>query len=80
LRGNCSHWQPVRMRKMMPLRARRQSACLRPVALAGQKSTRRGKILSQRGSGISQIVARGLALRVVLLGMVGPPGVPLPLA
>jgi hypothetical protein len=59
LRGNWSHWQPERIRKMMPLRAWRQLAWCRPVALAGQNSWRMGRTRSQRASGTSQIVASG---------------------
>jgi hypothetical protein len=47
LRGSLSHWQPERMRKMMPLRALRQSAWWRPVRLVGQKSWRMGRTRSQ---------------------------------
>jgi len=77
LRGSCSHWQPVRMRKMIPLSAARQSACRRPVGLRGQNSRRMGRIFSHRASGTSQMVPNGLGidfrrgLRLVLV-MPGP--------
>src|SRR5206468_7805716 len=61
--GNFSHWQLVRMRKMMPLSARRQFASLRPVAFFGQNSSRIGRIRSHSSSEISQIVPSGLATR-----------------
>jgi hypothetical protein len=62
LRGSCSHWQPVRIRKMMPLSAARQSAVRRPVGFLGQNSKRMGRIFAHRSSGISQIVPNGLVL------------------
>ena len=77
MRGSCSHWQPVRIRKMMPLSAARQSACRRPVGLRGQNSRRMGRIFSHRASGTSQMVPNGLGidfrrgLRLVLV-MPGP--------
>lgn len=70
--GNWSHWQPERMRKRMPLRARRQLACLRPVAFVGQKAHRMGKIRSHRASGTSQIVGNGLHLGFLFLTMIQP--------
>jgi hypothetical protein len=77
LRGSCSHWQPVRIRKMIPLRAARQSAVRRPVAFLGQNSRRMGRILSHRESGTSQIVPKGLGFRFrrvvrLALAMPGP--------
>jgi hypothetical protein len=60
LRGSCSHWQPDRMRKMMPLRAARQLATRRPVAFLGQNSLRIGSTLFHNSSGTSQIVPSGL--------------------
>jgi hypothetical protein len=60
LRGSCSHWQPVRIRKMIPLSAARQSAVRRPVGFLGQNSRRMGRISSQRASGTSQMVPNGL--------------------
>jgi hypothetical protein len=65
LRGSCSHWQPVRIRKMIPLRAARQLAVFRPVGFLGQNSRRMGRIFSHKASGISQIVpnGRGFGLR-----------------
>jgi hypothetical protein len=77
LRGSCSHWQPVRIRKMIPLRAARQSAVRRPVGFWGQNSRRMGRIFSQRASGTSQMVPNGLGfgfrrgLRLTLV-MPGP--------
>jgi hypothetical protein len=61
LRGSCSHWQPVRIRKMIPLRTARQFAVRRPVGFLGQKSRRMGSIFCHIASGISQIVGRGLS-------------------
>jgi len=78
LRGSCSHWQPVRIRKMIPLRAARQLAVRRPVGFLGQNAKRMGRIRSHMASGISQIGAKGLVfgfrrgLRLVLV-MPGPP-------
>jgi hypothetical protein len=60
LRGSCSHWQPVRIRKMIPLRAARQSAVRRPVGFLGQNSKRMGRIRSHKASGTSQMVPNGL--------------------
>ncbi len=60
LRGSCPHWQPDRMRKMIPLRAARQLATLRPVSFLGQNSLRIGSIRCHIASGISQIVPSGL--------------------
>jgi hypothetical protein len=62
LRGSCSHWQPVRIRKMIPLRAARQSAVRRPVGFLGQKSRRIGRTFTQRSSGISRMVPNGRGL------------------
>lgn len=72
MHGNWSHWQPERMRKRMPLRARRQLACLRPVALLGQKADRMGNIRSHKASGTSQMVGNGLVLGCFLLAMMHP--------
>jgi hypothetical protein len=66
-RGRWSHGQPERIRKMMPLRARRQSAWCRPVRWVGQNSWRMGRIRSQRGSGPSPIVPSGWRLRAFFL-------------
>jgi hypothetical protein len=77
LRGSCSHWQPVRIRKMIPLSAARQLAVLRPVGFLGQNFKRMGRIFSHKGSGTSQMVPNGLdfglrrGLRLVLV-MAGP--------
>jgi hypothetical protein len=62
LRGSCSHWQPVRIRKMIPLRAARQSAVRRPVGFLGQDWRRMGRIFSHKASGTSQMVPKGLDL------------------
>jgi hypothetical protein len=76
LRGSCSHWQPLRIRKMIPLRAARQSAVRRPVGFLGQNSRRMGRIFSHKASGTSQIgfsgwdfgFRRGLLLVLVIPG------------
>jgi hypothetical protein len=60
LAGRCSHWQPLRMRKMIPLSVVRQWAGGRPVALRGQNSLRIGSIRRHKASGTSQIVPSGL--------------------
>ena len=73
MRGSCSHWQPVRIRKIIPLSAARQLAVLRPVGFLGQNFTRIGRIFSHRASGTSQMVPNGLdfgfvrGLRLVLV-------------
>ena len=59
--GSWFHWQPERMRKMIPLTICRQSAVLRPVAFAGQYSFKIGSIRSHNSSGISQITPSPLA-------------------
>ena len=77
MRGSCSHWQPVRIRKMIPLRVARQLAVRRPVGFLGQNFKRIGRIRCHRASGISQMVPNGLergfrrGLRFVLV-MLGP--------
>ena len=58
--GSWSHWQPVRMRKMIPLSILRQLATRRPVGFWGQKSRRMGSIFCHIASGISQMVGRGV--------------------
>jgi hypothetical protein len=75
LAGSWSHWQPVRIRKMMPLSIFRQLATRRPVGFRGQKSRRMGSIRSQSGSGTSQMVGSGLVLsfRLVLVVAIGGP-------
>jgi hypothetical protein len=65
LRGSCSHWQPVRIRKMIPLRMVRQLATRRPVGFLGQNSRRMGRIFAHKGSGISQIVPNGFGFGLV---------------
>jgi len=59
LRGSCSHWQPVRIRKRIPLRAARQLAVRRPVGFLGPNWRRRGRIFAPKSSGISQMVPNG---------------------
>jgi hypothetical protein len=58
--GIFSHWQPLRIRKMIPLSIFLQLAPWRPVAFLGQNSLRMGSIRRQSSSGISQIVPSGL--------------------
>jgi len=58
--GSFSHWQPLRIRKMIALSIVLQLATLRPVTFLGQNSTRMGSIRRQSSSGISQIVGNGL--------------------
>jgi hypothetical protein len=58
--GIFSHWQPLRIRKMIPLSIFLQLATWRPVAFRGQYSLRMGSIRRQSSSGISQIVPKGL--------------------
>jgi hypothetical protein len=60
------------MRKMTPLKVRRQWAGGRPVALRGQNSLRIGSIRCHNSSGISQIVPNGLR-RVFLRPMAAAP-------
>jgi hypothetical protein len=72
LAGNWSHWQPVRIRKMIPLSVLRKWAGGRPVPLRGQNSLRIGSIRRHSSSGTSQIVASGLR-RVFLRPMVADP-------
>jgi hypothetical protein len=73
LRGSWSHWQPVRIRKRIPLRTARQLATRRPVGFLGENFKRMGRILAHKGSGISQMVPNGFAfgfdrgLRLVLV-------------
>src|SRR6266849_1559565 len=75
LAGNWSHWQPLRMRKMMPFRICRQLATLRPVAFFGQNSSRIGRMRSHRSSEISQMVPSvGTDLRFRFLAILDPPG------
>ncbi len=70
--GSWSHWQPVRIRKRMPLSIFRQLATWRPVGFRGQNSERIGSIRSQSASGISQMVGRGLVFffRLVLVAAI----------
>ena len=44
--GSWSHWQPLRIRKMIPLSVLRQWAARRPVGFLGQNSLRIGSIRS----------------------------------
>jgi hypothetical protein len=59
--GNWSHWQPLRIRKMIALSIFRHWAWRRPVGFLGQNSLRIGSIRFQSSSGISQIVPSGLS-------------------
>jgi hypothetical protein len=63
--GIFSHWQPLRIRKMIPLSIFLQLATRRPVAFLGQNSLRIGSIRRQSSSGISQIVGNGLGRALV---------------
>jgi hypothetical protein len=73
LRGSCSPWQPLRIRKMIPLRAARPSAVRRPVGFWGPNARRMGRIFSPKASGTSPMVPNGLVfgfcrgLRLVLV-------------
>jgi hypothetical protein len=58
--GIWPHWQPLRIRKMIPLSIFLQLATRRPVGFLGQNSLRMGSIRRQSSSGISQIVPSGL--------------------
>jgi hypothetical protein len=58
--GSWSHWQPLRIRKMIPLSIFLQLATRRPVGFLGQNSLRIGSIRCHNSSGITQIVASGL--------------------
>jgi hypothetical protein len=58
--GSWSHWQPLRIRKMIALSIFLQLATRRPVSFLGQNSLRIGSILRHNSSGISQIVPDGL--------------------
>jgi hypothetical protein len=60
LAGSSLHWQPLRIRKMIPLNVRLQWAGGRPVGLRGQDALRIGSILAHDSSGTSQIVPSGL--------------------
>ena len=57
--GKWFHWQPLRIRKIMPSSIFRWSARLRPRALGGSNCNITGSIRSQRSSGTSQIVGNG---------------------
>jgi hypothetical protein len=57
--GIWPHWQPLRIRKMIPLSIFLQLATRRPVGFLGQNSWRMGSIRRPSSSGISQIGARG---------------------
>jgi hypothetical protein len=63
--GSWSHWQPLRIRKMIALSITRRLATWRPVAFRGQNSLRTGSIRRQSSSGISQIVGNGLGWALV---------------
>ena len=49
--GKWFHWQPLRIRKIMPSSIFRWSARLRPLALGGSNCNITGSIRSQRSSG-----------------------------
>jgi hypothetical protein len=72
--GIFSHWQPLRIRKMIPLSIFLQLATLRPVALPGQNSLRMGSMRRQSSSGISQIVGNGLVEDLVRAMAIAPRG------
>ncbi len=77
--GSWLHWQPLRIRKRIPLSIFLQLATRRPVGLLGQNSSRRGSIRTQSSSGISQIVPKGWrrGLRAVLRAMaIAPETIP----
>jgi hypothetical protein len=57
--GSLSHWQPLRIRKRMPLSIFLHRATRRPVGFVGQNSLRIGSTLDHNSSGISQIVPNG---------------------
>ena len=57
--GKWFHWQPLRIRKIMPSSIFRWSTRLRPLDLGGSNSSITGSIRSQRPSGTSQIVGNG---------------------
>jgi hypothetical protein len=59
LSGSWSHWQPLRIRKMIALSITLQLATRRPVSFLGQDSLRTGSILRHSSPGISQIVPSG---------------------
>ncbi len=54
-----SHWQPLRIRKMIALSVFRRLASLRPVSFLGRKAKRFGSIPSHNSSEIFQIVPSG---------------------
>src|SRR4051794_3775074 len=70
--GSWSHWQPLRIRKMMPLSIFLQLATLRPVGFLGQNSLRMGSIRHQSSSGITQIVDNGLVEDLVRAMAIAP--------
>jgi len=53
--GNLFHWQPDRMRKMIPSIARRQFVLGRPVAFGGASSSKIGSMIAHISSVTSQI-------------------------
>ena len=57
--GKWFHWQPLRIRKIIPLSICRWSARLRPVALGGCITKSTARISSHRSFGTSQMVSRG---------------------
>jgi hypothetical protein len=70
--GIFSHWQPLRIRKMIPLSIFLQLATWRPVAFLSQNSLRMGSIRRQSSSGISQIVGNGLSWALVRVMATAP--------
>lgn len=63
--GSWFHWQPVRNRKTIPSRHRRQSARGRPVGFGGESSSRIGSMSAHNASGISQITASPIDRRLL---------------
>jgi hypothetical protein len=57
--GSWSHWQPLRIRKMIALNIFRQLATFRPVGFLGQNSEKMGSIRRHNSSETSQIVPSG---------------------
>jgi hypothetical protein len=57
--GSWSHWQPLRIRKMIALSIFRQLATFRPVGFLGQNSEKMGSIRRHNSSETSQIVSSG---------------------
>jgi hypothetical protein len=62
--GNWFHWQPLRIRWMMPLSICLGSVPLRPVCLGGSSSRMIGSISSYKSSGTSQMVSNSLTFSI----------------